>query len=224
MPIGVFWDVDGTISNSYALGYSSTNAVLRNHGKAVIDEEDYHLGTTFTTPRRLAWHVTGNPDDPIGEMLGKEFDDLYINLVSTKTAPLYDGIQSLLRLIQSEYPRVQYAALSNACGGYVKAVLRVNDLSHMFMAAIGADDVLAAKPQPDGLLHLACSLNIHPENCIYIGDSPTDGQAAMAAGMMSIGVTWGSHSVENIVPYFTYTVNSVDDLLKQLRQLIARIN
>jgi hypothetical protein len=59
----VLWDVDGTLADSYLLGYSSTNAVFRNNGIAEIGEEVYHMGTKFTTPRRMAWHSTGNPDD-----------------------------------------------------------------------------------------------------------------------------------------------------------------
>jgi phosphoglycolate phosphatase-like HAD superfamily hydrolase len=82
----VLWDVDGTMCDSFQLGFSSTRVVLQNNGVKDITEEDYHLGTKYviyhlhsnniiiiisryTTPRRLAWHVTGNPDDPIGMKL-----------------------------------------------------------------------------------------------------------------------------------------------------------
>ena len=41
-------------------------------------------------------------------------------------------------------------------------------------------------------------MNVHPRHCVYIGDSPSDALAADAAGMPSIGVAWGSHSVESI--------------------------
>ena len=49
---------------------------------------DETLGTKYTTPRRLAWHVTNNPDDPIGVKLGQQFDDLYVKLVSSDTGRL----------------------------------------------------------------------------------------------------------------------------------------
>jgi hypothetical protein len=55
----ILWDVDGTLSDSYMLGFSSTQKVLSNNGKAAITEDEYHLGTKYTTPRRLSWHVTG---------------------------------------------------------------------------------------------------------------------------------------------------------------------
>jgi pyrophosphatase PpaX len=133
---------------------------------------------------------------------------------------LYDGIEDLLKDIRGEFNNVEYAALSNACGGYVRAVLSVNALSDMFSLALGADDVPAAKPQPDGLNQIVETLKLDQNRCIYVGDSPTDGQAATAAGMLSIGVTWGSHAVEKVTANFTYTVHSVDDLHNILKQLL----
>jgi phosphoglycolate phosphatase-like HAD superfamily hydrolase len=65
----VLWDVDGTLSDSLQLGFDSTNAVLQRNGKNPISTESYHQGTKFTTPRRMAWHVTGDPDHLIGEEL-----------------------------------------------------------------------------------------------------------------------------------------------------------
>jgi len=59
--------------------------------------------------------------------------------------------------------------------------------------------VPAAKPQPDGLWQVCRDLNhLDPSECVYIGDSPSDGGAAWSAGMRFIGVTWGSHSRESL--------------------------
>lgn len=222
-PIGLFWDVDGTIADSYKLGFDSTNSVLLRHNRDVISESSYHEGTKFTTPRRLAWHVTGNPDDPIGESLGKEFDDLYVELVSMQTAKLYDGMGELIRNFAA-LPNVRFAALSNACTSYVEAVLRVNNLDSIFVIGWGPDKVPQAKPAPDGLLLISETLNIPPLRCIYIGDSPTDGQAARAAGMSSIGVTWGSHAAEKVRPAFDDTVDSPAELATLLQSFVQAMD
>ena len=44
--------------------------------------------------------------------------------------------------------------------------------------ALGADEVAAAKPDPDGLLLCCERLGVNPASSVYVGDSPTDGQAA----------------------------------------------
>jgi phosphoglycolate phosphatase len=215
----ILFDVDGTLSDSYMLGFTSTNNVLKSLD-IQISENVYHQGTKLTTPRRMAWHVTGNPDDPCGIELGRQFDDLYVKLVSMETAPFYDGIQDMLQAIKKEDKHVVFGALSNACGDYVTAVLRVNGVSDKFAIALGADQVPAAKPKPDGLLYICKKLNIDPAQCVYVGDSPSDGQAAEAAGMPSIGVTWGSHPEETVKPAFTRTVYSTRELSDALLQMI----
>lgn len=221
--IAILWDVDGTLSDSYLLGFSSTQKVLEKHGFNQIDEKDYHAGTKYTTPRRLAWHAKGDTEHPIGELLGKEFDELYVQLVSTETALFYPGISELLDKICKDHNNLKLGALSNACGAYVRAVLKVNKVDSMFSVGLGADEVEEAKPSPKGLIQLCKQMSVNPKNCIYIGDSPTDGMAAEAAGMRGIGVTWGSHPVETVGPAFSETVHSVDELEKSLYNSIKII-
>ena len=48
------------------------------------------------------------------------------------------------------------------------------------------------KPHPEPLLHAARLLGVDPGECVYVGDATVDLQAAHAAGMASIGVTWGA--------------------------------
>eukprot|EP00596_Hydrurales_sp_CCMP1899_P004437 CAMPEP_0119042562 /NCGR_PEP_ID=MMETSP1177-20130426/15908_1 /TAXON_ID=2985 /ORGANISM="Ochromonas sp, Strain CCMP1899" /LENGTH=231 /DNA_ID=CAMNT_0007009455 /DNA_START=160 /DNA_END=855 /DNA_ORIENTATION=- len=217
----VLWDVDGTLADSYLLGYTSTNTVFKNNGIEEIEEHVYHMGTKYTTPRRLAWHSTGDPDHACGQELGKQFDELYVNLISLETAGFYDGIPNVLSTIIKKHPNVKLGALSNACGAYVQGVLQVNGVSDDFRVGLGADDVPAAKPKPDGLLQICEFLNILPSQCIYIGDSPSDGQAATNCGMPSVGVTWGSHPVETVKPAFTHTVHNTEDLTRILLEILG---
>ena len=172
----------------------------------------------------INYDITGNPDDDsgIGEELGKKFDDLYVDLVSTETAPLYEGIRETLESLLQDNNDLKYGALSNACGAYVEAVMRENDLTAMFGVQKGADEVPEAKPGGAGLLQCSEILGIDPSACVYVGDSKTDGQAALNAGYhCSVGVSWGSHPVETIKPHFTHIVDSVDELKALLSEIIA---
>ena len=51
--------------------------------------------------------------------------------------------------------------------------------------------VLLKKPDPTLAIHIAEKLGIPNEECIFIGDTPTDMQTALKAGMFPIGVLWG---------------------------------
>ena len=57
---------------------------------------------------------------------------------------------------------------------------------------VDASHVEHAKPEPDLLLLAAKEVNVEPARCWYIGDSTWDMVAAVAAGMIPIGVTAGA--------------------------------
>eukprot|EP00455_Lapot_gusevi_P021416 TRINITY_DN2248_c0_g1_i2.p1 TRINITY_DN2248_c0_g1~~TRINITY_DN2248_c0_g1_i2.p1 ORF type:complete len:229 (-),score=5.54 TRINITY_DN2248_c0_g1_i2:28-714(-) len=220
LSLGILWDIDGTLCHSFQLGYSSTNTVLQAHAVEPISEAQYHQGTKYTTPRRLAWHATGDPDHVIGPQLALEFDQLYVTLVSPHTCPLYPGLDAILRQLPQSYPSLTMGALSNACTLYVHAVLQTNQLHADFVVALGADQVPAAKPAPDGLLLCCSRMNLAPSRCIYIGDSPSDGQAARAAGMKSIGVAWGSYEKQTLISEFTVVIEQVEQLMSAIQMIV----
>ena len=55
----IIFDIDGTLCNSWKLGFSATQTVLGRE----ITEGEYHAGTCWSTPERLARHVGLKPED-----------------------------------------------------------------------------------------------------------------------------------------------------------------
>ena len=113
--------------------------------------------------------------------------------------------------------------LSNACGAYVRAVVTANSLSSTFGVYFGADDVSKAKPAPDGLLYCAQELHVSQARCIYVGDSPSDGLAAKNAGMVGIGVLWGSNKRGKLVGCFDHIAANVEELQALIRSSRAEM-
>lgn len=225
---GIIFDIDGTIANSWKLGFDATQVVLHKRNIPLITEEIYHECTRFSTPDRLARHAGFLPGDDgydeVGQSLAKEFDDLYVGLVDKTTARFYDGIDDLILGLPCEDENksggrsgVKVAALTNACVAYAHAVLKTNcegrGIYSRFLSIHGADSVPRPKPMPDGLLICSQEIDVIPEKCIYIGDSPSDGVAAKAAGMIAIGCLWGSHSEQSLrkAP-FDYICSSISEL------------
>ena len=217
------FDIDGTLADSWKLGFDATQKVLENNGIPLITDEIYHEHTVYCTPDRLARHAGKMPGDEgfeeIGTRLGKEFDDLYVDLVDTTTAGFYEGVESMLQQMVSS--DVKLGALTNACVAYAHAVLSSNskEIYGKFESIHGADSVPQPKPHPDGLFQICKELNLSPSDCVYVGDSPSDGKAAKNAGMKAIGVTWGSHEVDTLkgAP-FDDLVHSVEELQSLLLQ------
>lgn len=241
---GVFFDIDGTLADSWRLGYDATVVVLdRNKdriGEVEINEKIYHETCVYPTPERLARTAGYEPDHPdfeaMGTDLGAQFDDHYVDLVSRETAAFYDGI---LPILENLPEGTRLGALTNACVAYAHGVLKANcpvrsappndedaseggkfALYDRFGTIQGADSVPAAKPSPEGLLHCAKEVGLDPKDCIYVGDAIGDGRAARAAGMVSVGVTWGSNSEEKLrgSETFDYLCTTVDELRSLLPQ------
>jgi phosphoglycolate phosphatase-like HAD superfamily hydrolase len=222
----VLWDVDGTLVESTKLAFDATNEVLLDQGCNAVSVEQYKVGCRYTTPERFNYHLGLKTGDPKGAQLGQIFDDTYVARVSEQTAGLFDGIDRLLRsLTLAGHPQ---GALSNACGAYVRAVMAANRLDDkpgerigIMKIALGADEVPMAKPHPDGLLLCCERLAVRPENSVYVGDSPSDGKAARAAGMRSVGVLWGANDQEALRDSFDTIAADVPELIVALRGLLA---
>ena len=56
---------------------------------------------------------------------------------------------------------------------------------------VGADTTAHRKPHPAPLIHAAKLLELPRRDCLYVGDYPTDVQAANSANMISVAVAWG---------------------------------
>jgi beta-phosphoglucomutase-like phosphatase (HAD superfamily) len=189
----ILFDIDGTLVNSLEFAYAATNEVLIAEGFLPVSVDDYKIGCLYTTPRRLAWHATRDPNAIIGIQLGLKFDALYISRVTCLDPPIYNEITVALEVLRAKRPDLLLGAVTNASGKYGRAVIAAHaDTSfRQFTLALGADDVAAPKPAADGLLSAARTLGVCPTQCIYVGDAVGDGLAATAAGMISIGVAWG---------------------------------
>ena len=108
--------------------------MLETFGHNKITVEDYHRGTKFTTPVRLAWHA-GLAETPetdlaaanaLGTEMGRLFDTTYVALVTPKTVPLFAGLSDLLAALAERGTTM--GVLSNAAREYVEAVLSANEL------------------------------------------------------------------------------------------------
>ena len=220
----VVWDVDGTLANSTELAFGSTNAVLRASGYDEIDRAEYLIGSKYTTPRRLAWHATKDPDDARGEALGAAFDAAYVELVSRETTGFYEGVKRVVERLRASERR--QAVLSNACGAYARAVVAANGVSEVMERVYGADDVPAAKPAPDGLALIMREMGVmdDPSTTAYVGDAPSDGAAAKAAGCVAVGVNWGSHNLSEAenARHFDVVFDTVEELEHGLFAVLSR--
>lgn len=77
------------------------------------------------------------------------------------------------------------------------------EIAPFFKACVTRNDVTEGKPAPDSFLKAAAALNLPPDRCVVVEDSPIGIRAARAAGIPSIAVltsTPGEHFTGDAAP------------------------
>jgi pyrophosphatase PpaX len=93
-------------------------------------------------------------------------------------------------------------------GKYKEPVIDALDhfgISEFFDAIVTGYEVNNHKPAPDIVLEAAKRLGVSPEECVVVGDSPTDIEAGKRAGSLTVAVISNTHSraqLESAKPTF----------------------
>ena len=101
----------------------------------------------------------------------------------------YDGILELLEGLKAQ--GIKIAVLSNKPHGAAVEVVHKIFGQDMFHKIQGQTSEIPRKPSPIGALAVAKEFGALPQECLYCGDTNTDMDTGKAAGMFTIGVTWG---------------------------------
>jgi pyrophosphatase PpaX len=110
---------------------------------------------------------------------------------------LYDGILNLLHGLQRA--GIKLGLVTSKSRYTTQMAFDLTGIESYFDEAICADESPRNKPSPDPILLCLERLGVQPGDAAYVGDSPADMQAAKAAGVVAIGVTWGVFPEETLV-------------------------
>ena len=77
------------------------------------------------------------------------------------------------------------------------------------------DDVTCFKPDPEPILKGAAACGTAPKGCVYIGESPFDIEAGVAAGVFTVAVPSGNWPVDSLVE------QSPDCVVKDITELCS---
>jgi phosphoglycolate phosphatase len=104
-----------------------------------------------------------------------------------ETTRLYPGVLETLDRLGGR----TLAVLTNKPGDMSRAILAGLGVAGRFARIYGGGDFPGRKPDPAGLLLLLDDLGVRPEEAVLVGDSAVDVQTGRAAGVPTVGVTYG---------------------------------
>lgn len=193
----VVFDLDGTLLDSLEDLADSMNIVLEKCGFPThpIEDYKYFVGDGMytlverTVPRGKKW------DKKLIEkcflMMKKEYSQRW----NRKTKP-YPQIPELLTYLTEH--GIRMTILSNKPHEFTKMIV-CNLLSDWkFEVVLGQRMGVPKKPNPKGAFDIAESLQLRPEEFLYLGDTNVDMKTATRAKMHPIGVLWGFRGAEEL--------------------------
>ena len=181
----VIFDMDGVIVNSEPLHERAFREVFgeighsRDHG---IDFPAYYGKSDLVV--WLDFIARHNPSQPLQELLARK-EQKFVALLQREDS-IFKGVPGLLERMSARYP---IALASGSRHTTINAVLGLGELRRAFLAVVSSEDVARGKPAPDIFLRAAHLLNIPPDDCCVIEDSPAGVEAALSAGMEVIAIT-----------------------------------
>ena len=108
----------------------------------------------------------------------------------------YRGILPLLEDLKKA--GVKLAVLSNKPHEQAVKVVREMFGEGTFDYVSGQQEGIRKKPDPAGVVHIMETLQMKPEDCLYVGDSEVDVQTGKNAGVKTVIVTWGFRTREEL--------------------------
>lgn len=194
-PFGVIWDLDGTLADTGELHYQSWCRLARELGKEYTREQfsaTFGMRNPEIIPRVFG---TGYAAQEIAD-LGFRKEEYY-RQEARNGIELIPGARTLIE--QLHRAGVRQAIGSSTPRANVDLLLELTGLRTFFPAVVTLEDTSRGKPDPEVFLTAANRLEIPPKRCTVLEDAPAGIQAARAAGMIAIGVTFvGYHSRESL--------------------------
>lgn len=179
----VLWDLDGVLVDTRALHMQAWRQLVQ---ELALPWDERYFQRTFGQRNDA---ILGGllPDRPADALLalGRRKEAIVRSLMKGRVRPL-PGVDDLVRRLH-DAGRGQ-AIVSSTPRQNIDLILQSTGLAAYFDAIVGEEDVRRGKPDPEVLLIAARLLGVTADVCVVIEDAPAGIEAAVRAGMRSIGV------------------------------------
>lgn len=190
-PSAILFDLDGTIADT-ALDLSATlNHLLTMAGRDPIDHSlvRHMVGQGAKALIMKGFSHTGDtPDEYEMDALFDQYLEYYSAHIADKTVLFPGALKTLTSLKTQDIP---LAICTNKNIELTHALLDELKIDHFFSAVTCGDSFPFKKPDPKHLTATCDLMDADPAQAIMVGDSINDISAGLAAGMLTVGVTFG---------------------------------
>ncbi|WP_439859936.1 phosphoglycolate phosphatase [Pseudomonas sp. MBLB4136] len=216
LPDLVMFDLDGTLVDSVPDLAAAVDKVLLALGRAPAGIERVRdwvgNGARVLVRRALAGGLEhAHVEDAEADQALRVFMEAYAE--SHALTQVYPGVAATLDWLRKQ--DVPMAIVTNKPERFVAPLLDEKGLGRYFRWIVGGDTLPQQKPDPAALLHVLRMARVEAGQALFIGDSRNDVQAARAAGVPCVALSYGYNHGRPIAEEGPALV------LDDLRQLLA---
>lgn len=223
----VLFDFNGVIINDESLHQELIEEILlgenlrpdaKEHNEVCLGRSDRACLASILERRGRV--VT---QEYLEQLLEKKATKYRQTLEAQEELPIYPEIESFIRDLWGS--GLILALVTGARRQDVEYILERLKISNAFAVIITSDDITASKPDPEGYLTAVeklnqqyADLNLKPENCLVIEDTPSGIEAGKRAQMQVVGVanTYPFHMIQRQADW---TVDYLQELeLERVKQ------
>lgn len=209
----VIFDMDGVIFDTEKVYLDIWTEVFEKYGYKMTKEL---YVTVMGTGRKnvIKTFLENFGDDLPIEKMYEEKDNQLFYRIENQGIPLKEGVKELFSMLKEKDYKIALA--TSAKKERVEKQIKDKWLKESFDAIVCGDDVEKGKPSPDIFLKAAKEIDVEPENCFVVEDSPAGIKAAFSGGMKGIHVEDLKVADEEILKYCQKNFKNLQEIKKYL--------
>jgi len=177
---GVLFDLDGVFIDSTEAWILAIREVLKEEGYSAPSASKLKRLIAKTTEEQIQEIISNDLSIKEIKRLAELVDDCFIKIIRTNVK-LFDGSHLLLSLLKNN--DLLIGVVTNNRREVTRKLLEAFNLLQYFNCIITLDDIITPKPDPTSVLRASQELGLKKEEVIFVGDSPSDLEASLAAGI-----------------------------------------
>jgi len=182
---GFIFDVDGVLTNTSEFHYRAWQR-LADEEKLPFDRQANESLRGVSRQESLL-HIVGDrhySEATLQEMMERK-NRYYLEFIQTITPQdMFSGAVELLKELRRSGIKIAIGSGSKNA----RAVIEKLGIADLIDAIADGNSVKLSKPAPDLFLYAATQLELDPAHCVVVEDATVGIEAAIAAGMWSIGI------------------------------------
>jgi len=209
LPSLIMFDLDGTLVDSVPDLASAVDKALLMAGLNLAGEEKVRAWVGNGVERLVERAVVDQKKRLKFDEVLESFQIIYSEAYSNHTY-IYPGVISFLEKCRSK--NIKLSVITNKPECFTLPLLKDLNIRHYFCNVLSGDSFYEKKPHPFPLRYQLNLSQVCSSQSLMIGDSISDLQAAKAAGVPFLGVSYGYNHGEPLGDFCSTVVDSFDEI------------